>query len=183
MKLIKIDMRSSSKLEGTVKLSPLNNTEGQFIALLKKDGIKKDNSLKYLKPVKEKLVDDFIRENLDLDEYYLYKNNEHFFLSLRPLPDLKYNTLKYGIYAGEIINRRFEPNHNLYRANSLKGKYRFVYDLNDKEYDSFISGNEFKADIDNHYYLLTYKGISLGFGKCSNKAVKNKYPKGLRRMI
>ena len=183
MKLVKIDIRSSAKLEGTVKLSPLNDTEGQFIALMKKDGTREDASVKYLKPVKEKLVDEFIKENLDLDEYCLYKNNEHFFLSLRPFPDLKYNTLKYGIYAGEIVNKRFEPNHNLYRANSLKGKYRYVYELNDKEYDLFISGNEFKADLDNHYYLLTYKGISLGFGKCSNKAVKNKYPKGLRRMI
>ena len=183
MKLMKIDMRSSSKLPGTVKLSPLNNTEGQFIALMKKDGIKKDISLKYLKPVKEKLVDEFINENLDLKEYYLYKNNDHFYLSLRPLPDLKYSTLKYGIYAGEIINRRFEPNHNLYRANSLIGKYRYVYELDSREYNAFISGNEFKADLDNHYYLLAYKGMALGFGKCVNKTVKNKYPKGLRRMI
>ena len=183
MKLVKIDIRSSAKLEGTVKLSPLNDTEGQFIALMEKDGTREDASVKYLKPVKEKLVDEFIKENLDLDEYCLYKNNDHFFLSLRLFPDLKYNTPKYGIYAGEIVNKRFEPNHNLYRANSLKGKYRYVYELNDREYDLFISGNVFKADLDNHYYLLTYKGISLGFGKCSNKAVKNKYPKGLRRMI
>lgn len=183
MKLVDIDMRSSSKLKGTIKLSPLNGTEGQFIALMRKDGIKKDLSLRYLKPVKEKLVDDFIKENLVLDEYYLYKNSEHFFLSLRPLPDLKYSTLKYGIYAGEIINRRFEPNHNLFRANCLADKFRYVYDLNDKEYDMFVSGNEFKAELENHYYLLTYQGLSLGFGKCTNKTVKNKYPKGLRRMI
>ena len=58
-----------------------------------------------------------------------------------------------------------------------------VYDLNDEEYDRFISGNEFKANLDNHYYRLTYKGFSLGFGKCSNGTVKNKYPKGLRRML
>ena len=183
MKLMPIDMKSSSKLKGTIKLSPLNNTEGQFIALLKKEGIKDDVSIRYLKPVKEKSVDDFIEENLQLDDYYLYRNNDHFFLSLRPLPDLRYNVLKYGIYAGELKNRRFEPNHNLYRADSLSGRYRYVHDLNDIEYDRFISGNEFKADLDNHYYLLTYKGYSLGFGKCSNKTIKNKYPKGLRRMI
>ena len=183
MELIPIDLRSSSKLRGTVKLSPLNDTEGQFIALMRKGGTKKEVSLKNLKPVKEKLVDDFIKDNLILDEYYLYKNNDRFFLSLRPLPDLGYNTLKYGIYLGEITNRRFEPNHNLYRANSLNGRYRYVYDLDEKEYDLFISGNEFKADLDNHYYLLTYKGYSLGFGKCSNRAMKNKYPKGLRRMV
>ncbi|MBP5280628.1 MAG: RsmB/NOP family class I SAM-dependent RNA methyltransferase, partial [Erysipelotrichaceae bacterium] len=106
MELIPIDLRSSSKLKGTVKLSPLNATEGQFIALMNKGGNKKEVSIKNLKPVREKLVDDFIKDNLILDEYYLYKNNDRFFLSLRPLPDLGYNALKYGIYLGEIINRR-----------------------------------------------------------------------------
>ena len=183
MKLIPIQMNSSSKLKGTIKLSPLNNTEGQFIALMKKDGTGKDSKTKFLKPVKEKLVDDFIKDNLYLDEYCIYKNNEHFFMSLKPLPDLRYNTLKYGINVGEIKNRRFEPNHNLYRANSLIGKYKYVYELSDSQYDLFVSGNEFKTDLDSHFYLLTYKGQSLGFGKCSNGIMKNKYPKGLRRMI
>ena len=183
MKLIEIPLKSSSRLKGTVKLSPINGTEGQFIALLKKDGEKKENPFRYLKPVKEKLIDDFIKENLSLDEYYLYQNNEHYFLSLRPLYDLKYNTMKYGIYLGEIKNKRYEPTHNLYRANSLIGKYRYVYDLSDEQYERFVAGNEIKADLGNHYYLVTYKGISLGFGKCANGMLKNKYPKGLRRMV
>ena len=183
MELVNIDMKSSSTLKGTLKLSPLNNTEGQFICLMKKKGTKANNSYKYLKTVKEKLVDDFILDNLILDDYYLYKINDKYFLSLRPLIDMKYNTLKYGILIGEIKNKRFEPNHNLYRANSLKGKYKYVYDLNDEEYDIYISGNELKANIDSHYYLLTYKNVSLGFGKASNGVIKNKYPKGLRRMV
>jgi len=183
MELVNIDMKSSSTLNGTVKLSPLNNTEGQFICLMKKKGTKVNNSYKYLKTVKEKLVDDFISDNLMLEDYYLYKINDKYFLSLRPLIDMKYNTLKYGIFIGEIKNKRFEPNHNLYRANSLKGKYKYVYDLNDEEYDIYISGNELKANIDSHYYLLTYKNVSLGFGKASNGVIKNKYPKGLRRMV
>ena len=181
--LISIDLPSSSKMPGTVKLSPLNKTEGQFFALMRKDGKKNDGNLRYLKPTKEKTVEDFVKENLDINEYYLYKNNDRFYLSLKPLIDLKNNVLKYGINIGEIRNRRFEPNHNLYRANSLKGLYHYKYDLNDEEYARFISGNEFRADLSNHYYLITYKGHSLGFGKCSNGAMKNKYPKGLRRMI
>ena len=54
---------------------------------------------------------------------------------------------------------------------------------NDEEYDIYISGNELKAMLDSHYYLLTYKNVSLGFGKASNGVIKNKYPKGLRRMV
>ena len=183
MSLIPVDLPSSSKLPGTVKLSPLNNTEGQFFALMRKSGIKNDGNLRYMKPVKDRTVEDFLQKNLILDEYYLYKNNDRYYLSLIPLIDLKNNVLKYGINIGEIRNRRFEPNHNLYRANSLRGLYRYRYDLNEEEYTRFISGNEFRADLTNNYYLITYRGHSLGFGKCSSGIMKNKYPKGLRRMI
>ena len=183
MKLIPVELKSSSTLSGTVKLSPLNNTEGQFFAIMRKTGSDQNTNSKYLKTAKEKIVEDFIKQNFDFDNYYLYKYKDHFYLSLIPLPDLGNNVIKYGIYLGDIVNKRFEPNHNLYRANSLIGHYRYTYELNDEQYDMFISGNEIKADLSNNYYLITYKGLSLGFGKCSNNTIKNKYPKGLRRMI
>jgi len=180
MELVNIDIQSSSKLKGTVKLSPLYDTEGQFFALMCKKGTCADISLRMLKPVKEKLVDDFISDNLSINEYYLYKNNDHYYLSLEPLPDLKRNVLKYGIYLGEVINKRFEPSHNLYRADSLMSYFNYRYDLSDKEYDLFISGNEVRKQLDKHHYLVTYKGFPLGFVKSSNGSLKNKYPKGLR---
>ena len=183
MKLIPVELKSSSTLSGTVKLSPLNNTEGQFFAIMRKTGSDQNTNTKYLKTAKEKIVEDFIKQNFDFDNYYLYKYKDHFYLSLIPLPDLGNNVIKYGIYLGDIFNKRFEPNHNLYRANSLIGHYRYTYELNDEQYDMFISGNEIKADLSNNCYLITYKGLSLGFGKCSNNTIKNKYPKGLRRMI
>ena len=183
MKLIPVELKSSSTLSGTVKLSPLNNTEGQFFAIMRKTGSDQNTNTKYLKTAKEKIVEDFIKQNFDFDNYYLYKYKDHFYLSLIPLPDLGNNVIKYGIYLGDIVNKRFEPNHNLYRANSLIGHYRYTYELNDEQYDMFISGNEIKVDLSNNYYLITYKGLSLGFGKCSNNTIKNKYPKGLRRMI
>ena len=183
MSLINIDVPSSSRLNGTVKLSFLDHTEGQFFALMRKKGSVEHNSLKLLKTIKDKTAETFIKENLLLDSYYLYKNNERFYLSLQPLPDMKNNVMKYGICLGEVIKNRFEPAHDLYRANSLKGKYRYTYDLNDREYLDFISGKEIKKDLEDHYYQLTYRGIPIGFGKCAKGTIKNKYPKGLRRMI
>ena len=174
----------NSTLKNTIKLSPLDNTEGQFICILKKDGNNNyNNSINYLKPIKEKLVDDFISDNLSIDDYYLYNYKNKYYLSLIPLPDLRNNVLRYGIYAGEIKNKRFEPSHSLFRANSLIGKYKNTYDLNEGEYVKYISGLELKKDLENGYYLITYKNHSLGFGKCANGIIKNKYPKGLRRML
>lgn len=180
MHLIDLGESYASKLKGTIKLSPLNNTEGQFISLMVKDKNDEHTNIKYLKPIKEKLVNDFIKENIDIDNYYLYKHNDYYYLSLIPLLDLGSNVIKPGIQVGQIINKRFEPSHNLYRSNNLKFKY--VYDLSDDEYDIYITGNELKVDLLDHYYQITYKNHSLGFGKVSQKHLKNKYPKGLRRV-
>ena len=172
----------SSQLKGTVKLSPLNNTEGQFICLMVKDNNDNRNNIKLLKTVKEKLVDEFIKNNLDIDIYYLYLHNNHYYISLMPLYDLKNNVLRYATHLGDIVNKRFEPSHGLYRSNSLRQHFKHVYDLNYDEYLKYIEGYELKVNLDNNYYLITYKGYSLGYGKCSNNQLKNKYPKGLRRI-
>lgn len=180
MHLIDLGETYASKLKGTIKLSPLNNTEGQFISLMVKDNNEEKTNIKYLKTIKEKMVDDFIKDNIEIDNYYLYKHNDYYYLSLIPLLDLGSSVIKPGIQVGQIINKRFEPSHNLYRCNNLK--YKYVYDLKDDEYDIYITGNELKVDLDDHYYEITYKNHSLGFGKVSQKHLKNKYPKGLRRV-
>ena len=117
---------------------------------------------------------------IDIVDYYLYKHNDHYYLSLVPLIDLKNNVIRYSVYVGDIVNKRFEPSHCLYRSNNLSRKFKYRYDLDDNEYKKFISGNELTIKKDSHYYLVTYKGYSLGYGKCSNGQLKNKYPKGLR---
>ncbi len=183
MKVIDVNIPSASRLKGSVKLSFLDNTEGQFFCILRKEGDPSYNRLKELKPVREKIADEFIRENFELDSYCLYKYNDHFYLSLNPLPDMKNGVIRYGIYAGDIVKNRFEPSHHLYRANSLKGKYRYSHDISDREYLDFVSGKELKADLDDHYYQITCRKTAVGFGKCVKGTIKNKYPKGLRRMI
>ena len=64
----------------TIKLSPLNNTEGQFIALMIKDDNNIISKNHYLKPIKDKMVDEFILDNLNIKEYYLYINNDNIFI-------------------------------------------------------------------------------------------------------
>lgn len=183
MELINLKDSYASLLNGTCKLSPLNNTEGQFIALLRKHG-SGHNKCRFLKPVNSAIIKDFINKNLYIDNYYLYKYKEDYYLSLIPLYDLGSNIIRYGIHLGKMLNNRFEPDHCLYRANSLIGKYKYIYEINEQEYYDFISGKELKTSLsDNNYYLISYKKHSLGFGKNVNGTIKNKYPKGLRRVV
>ena len=64
----------------------------------------------------------------------------------------------------------------------MKNKFKYTLDLNDKQYLDFISGNELKINLNDNYYQTTYKGHSLGYGKLSKGILKNKYPKGLRKL-
>ena len=75
-------------------------------------------------------------------------------ISFIPLLKIDNNVLANGIYLGELNRNIFKPAHSLYRANSLKNKYKHVYDLNDKEYEDFISGKELKINEKDNYYLL-----------------------------
>lgn len=183
MELIELPLiNKHSQLKGTIKLSILDNTEGQFMALLHKKGNKENIKLKYNKPINNETVDKFIKDNLDIKDYYLYHKEEKYYLSFKPLIDID-NYLSYGIYLGNLENKIFKPAHSMYRSNLLIDKYKYTYDLSDKEYADYISGKELKIDKEDHYYLLTYKDLSLGYGKLSNGILKNKYPKGLRRVV
>lgn len=170
-----------SLVGNTLKYSFINDTEGQFMALFKRNGEGRANTLKYRKTVRNREIEAFIKDNLDIENYYLYQCHDHYYLSLIPLYDLGDNVLRYGIYLGDIIKNRFEPAYCLYRSNSLKGRFFNTYDLSDEEYLKYVSGSELNVNLKNGYWLLTYKNHSLGYGKVSNERLKNKYPKGLRQ--
>ncbi len=184
MELIPSDITDNhSSIPGCVKLSPLNHTEGQFFAILKRTSRNEAARMKHLKEVKDREVQSFIEENLDLTEYHLYRNKDAYYLSLTELPDLGSGVIRMGVMIGEKGSHGFEPSHALYRSNELRPYFRYVYELNDDEYRRYINGQELSCSIDDHYYLLTYKGLSAGFGRARKGRLKNKYPKGLRRML
>ncbi len=182
IELINIDIdNNSSKLKGTIKLSFLNNTEGQYMAIMKKKGTLSSKKYKEKKTVKNKLVESFIKDNININNYYLYSNQNNYYLSLYPLLDIEYGIVRYGIYLGELKKDRFEPSHNLYRSNILS--FKNSYDLSDEEYNKFIRGDELPLNLKDGFYQVTYKELALGYGKCAKGKLKNKYPKGLRRVI
>lgn len=172
-----------SKLDGTIKLCPLNGTEGQFIALLKKNEETEISKIKYLKECKNSIIDKFINNNLNIKDYHLYANKDNYFISFKPLIDLGKGVIRQGIYLGELKKDRLEPAHNLYRANSLINSYKNVLELNDQEYENYIKGLEISTNKAGGYYLLTHMNYQLGFGKIAQGRLKNKYPKGLRAML
>ena len=173
---LKYKYLESAKL---LRFSPLDHTEGQFVALMKvkKDG---DKKISYMKETRHKLVENFVYENLGLNKYYLYLYHDYYYLSLSPLPSISKGLLRPGIEVGTIKKGIFYPSHSLYRANSLRPYFKKVIDLSLDEYLKYRQGLSLFKDVSDGFYLLTYQDLSLGFSKASKGELKNKYPKGLR---
>lgn len=92
--------------------------------------------------------------------------------------------LRSGILFGEIKKNRIEPSHQLFTSGTSEQFNNVAdFDVNSPEINAFLLGEE----IDVHSSLRGYtavcvNGITLGFGKASNGRLKNKYPKGLRKV-
>ena len=137
---------------------PFNSIgEGQFYAIIKKDGIND-----YKNGVLKK--DDF--EGLNLIRYgisrfakdTIYEKNN------------KYKTNK---------DDDIKPSHESTHIDDIV--FENVVDLDDTEVYKYLKGETIKKDLNfNGYCKITYKNIGLGLAKYSGGILKNHYPKGLR---
>lgn len=107
--------------------------------------------------------------------------------------------LRNGLMMGEIKKNRFEPSHSLAMALCIDDvKYALNLDIEDEDVYKYIVGESISlkgkevyknSELDTEdkdsrgWILVTVNGVSIGWGKESNGVMKNKYPKGLRRVI
>ncbi len=168
-----------------IKMSFLDDSEGQFMCLLKKDGelIHEPLSLKLKKETNNKIFIDFMHKYTDIKDGHYYEDEGRCLFSFKPLYQFPFSVLRNGIYAGDISKKVFLPSHSLYRDNQLSSHFKDSIELNDEEYLKYVKGLEIDSNGDDGYYLLTWHGYPLGFSKRVMHRLKNKYPKGLRRMI
>ena len=96
------------------------------------------------------------------------------------MPDIrKIKVVRPGLELGEVKKNRFEPAHAL--ALWLK-KCENTLDLqeNSKEIRMYMEGQVIPGNCKG-WCLITVGGYSIGWGKGDGNAIKNHYPKGLRR--
>ena len=89
-----------------------------------------------------------------------------------------------GILFGEIRKNRIEPSHQLFTC-AKKSELRNVIDLDyrDNRINTYLLGGEIEAENGiKGYTAVCVNGMTLGFGKASGGILKNKYPKGLRKV-
>lgn len=178
-------------LEKAVRILPSDGGEGHFVAKLKKSGEYFKNAV-----IKTSYAD-FEEQNMTLKLYdEIFKERvfgENFQkigdkIILMPdisLPVLKgLGVIRAGICFGEIKKNRIEPCHALFMA-AKKENLKSYVDLpyNDIRLDKFYHGEE--IEIDNSlkgFTAVLVEGITTGFGKATDGTLKNRYPKGLRKL-
>ena len=175
-------------LERCRRIFPADGGEGHFIALLKKrgDAVRCSHGAPKAKP------DDAVKVAQALwDDCFKTAPHGHFVRfgdTVRLIPDdcptvRKLNVLSAGVPVGTVAKNRLEPHHALF-ASAHPADCKRVVDLPlaDERTIAFLHGEEITVSCDKGYALVTIEGISCGFGKVSSGVLKNKYPKGLRRL-
>ncbi len=178
-----------TELPCAVRITPIESGEGHFASKLLRKGESttilpsylpnRDRKNNGLYQTAEQLLSDIYTE---LPDGILTIVKEKAYLLPKCLPDINgLGVIRSGVLVGEFRKNRIEPSHALFMS-SKPSSLKRVLDLtaNDTRVSEFLKGLEIDCDSENGYTAVAYCGIIIGFGKCSNRRLKNKYPKGLR---
>lgn len=174
------------------RIYPMDGGEGHFAAKLRK----KEDSEGYINstsvvPTPDKkvpqIVKDFLGESFyDTSPYgKLFVKEDKVYALPEICPDLTgTHAVRAGIFVGTVKKNYFEPAHALYTSADINNlKQVLNLSLADLRVEKFLRGEEIDADISlKGYTAVAVEGIITGFGKASGGRLKNKYPKGLRRV-
>ncbi len=167
----------------------ISDGEGQYLALLKKDGNLPDRSTILYKdeikpPSKQEMsiIDAFVSESLtDVPSGRICKIGENIVILHKDFPLPQRSVFMSGILFGEIKGKLFVPSHQFFSAYGKLFKLQEDLKKGDIRVEKYLRGEEIDtvADIKGWCSVL-YEGVPLGGGKASGGKIKNHYPKGLR---
>ncbi|MEF2920523.1 MAG: RsmB/NOP family class I SAM-dependent RNA methyltransferase [Acutalibacteraceae bacterium] len=187
--------RKGIDMPQTRRIYPMDGGEGHFVAKL----IKESEATGYT-PNEPVEIPKNIKANGNIvkqaEELYgnIFKNsncptfsivNDKIIIKPKETPILTgTGVIRSGVLFGEIKKNRIEPAHNLFTSGCMEDFNNVVdLDVNSPEINSYLLGEEISVNSNiKGYTAVCVNGITLGFGKCSNGQLKNKYPKGLRKV-
>ena len=186
--LEQIDIKSNIKsvlktgfIPKTYRFYPhLLEGEGQFLAVLKKvdGGVTTPKILSRKDKLNEYLT--FQKEYLTKPINNLLRRNDEVFYCASPYDLSSLKVMNYGVKLGEIINKRFIPNHNMYKAFYDHFSSQVNVYFKDDIVMKYLHGEQVQSDVKNGFGILKINGIPLGGFKSNSKNLNNHYPKGLR---
>lgn len=194
---VRTDADRQDSIRHTIRLFPhLIQGEGHYLAVLQKQGDVPKGYQAYLanglqKGISIKDAIDFCQfqqEALQVDllenaSERLLRFGEQLYLMPERMPSInKLKVLRAGLHLGTLKKNRFEPSHALALA-LRKEDVRHCVELGTEENArAYLGGMTLQYDGEKGWYLMCYKGYSIGWGKLAGQVLKNHYPKGLRKV-
>ena len=161
----------------------ISKGEGQFMAVLHNtlEPVKSKSPLPLKKDKVDKTVFDFLNDTLncyDKDNVIMYNGNPVYFD-----PDFEIGkgvAFSCGVTIGEARKNYVMPHHQFFMA--LGSNFKRIINLSSDsdEIKKYLHGEEFEADCQNGWAVVTVDGCTTGGVKVVNGRAKNHYPKGLR---
>ena len=172
--------------------------EGHFFAILKRKGqtpagsitVSGSGKLKEAPDASKKLFLEFLKESIAADftlpKGILHEFGDQLYLSDTLMPGITgLKVLRPGLHLGTLKNKRFEPAHALALFLSPKdAEMNAALPDQDSAY-GYLKGGSLPSEFLNipekkGWCLVSFMGMSLGWGKNDGRIIKNHYPKGLR---
>lgn len=177
----------NAQLARTSRIFPhKHGGEGHFFAVLQKKGeAEKAYYPRYKAKVDKKtlaLYGAWERENLNVQFEANALFGQNLYCVPESAPDFdRIKVERAGLCLGELKKDRFEPAHALAMALN-SDEVRRVTELNEEQAARYLAGEGVESDVKG-WTVITYNGVSLGWGKGDGNYIKNHYPKGLRKSI
>ncbi len=159
--------------------------EGQFMCKMVKKS-QNDSSFYFKKPknielgqVESKIVKDFIKQNLTIDDFRFVKNGDNIYITNGLVCDFD-GVINMGVMLGTINKDRLVPAHQLFKAYGEYFINKINLDYSDERVNKYLRGEEIEVDCKNGWACVLVNNVPLGGGKVTNNKLKNHYPKGLR---
>ena len=158
----------------------LMDGEGQFLAVLKKTEGEISSFKKNTKYIKSNELIDFCKKNLNVNIERVIQKNNYLYYTPFDLYLNNLNVLNYGVKLGEIYNKRFIPDHNLFKSLSNVFDNQVNLDFNDNLVSKYLRGEQINFECQNGFGVIKINHIPLGGYKANSNNLNNYYPKGLR---
>ena len=164
-----------------VRLYPHENRgEGQFVAVLIKNGKNNSSCYSSQKLTNSKITNEFLKQHTTIVQDAVEYKGWSYLPACKDLVKKHVNYVSIGVRLGRVENNRFEPHHNLFTALYRDMKISLALDYKDKDLVKYLRGETLDVVLPDGYGSLVVNGCGIGGFKISKGKFKNYYPKGLR---
>ena len=172
--------------------------EGQFAALMQKNGSDDDNYVETcnvlderspenikITPADKKVIDEFLNTTIGKNDLDYVMRRDGVYIISKELPLLKNSVFSCGVKLGELQKGQLRPHHRFFMAFGDKFKQKIELSLTDPRVEKYLRGEEIDVCDQNFakgWCAVLCDGAVMGGAKVSDTKAKNHYPKGIRKV-